>query len=102
MCWIARQTSILQDGVRFLGGLLNNTLSLGCAGLARDPAKVEDQVRFLAGALSRRWSQTARQPAATRSKWVRLPPASPSDGMFAPNLHTALGVILIGTETTGD
>jgi hypothetical protein len=24
----------------------------------------------------RRWSQTARPPAATRSKWVRLPPAS--------------------------
>src|SRR5713226_7214427 len=25
---------------------------------------------------TRRWSQTARQPAATRSKWVRFPPAS--------------------------
>ena len=27
MCWIARQTSILQDGVRFLGGLLNDNTS---------------------------------------------------------------------------
>ncbi len=26
--------------------------------------------------LTRRWSQTARRPAATRLKWVRLPPAS--------------------------
>ncbi len=26
--------------------------------------------------MMRGWSQTARQPAATRSKWVRLPPAS--------------------------
>ncbi len=26
---------------------------------------------------SRRWSQTARPPVATRLKWVRLPPASP-------------------------
>ena len=44
--------------------------------IARDSAMVEDQVRPLARTLSRRWSQTARQPAATRSKWVRLPPAS--------------------------
>lgn len=39
-------------------------MSLGCAGLARNPAKVEDQVQFLAGALrkiSRRWSQTVRR-----------------------------------------
>jgi hypothetical protein len=28
------------------------------------------------GGDTRRWSQTARQPAATRSKWVRFPPAS--------------------------
>ena len=49
---------------------------LGVCRIAREPAKLVDQVRFLAGTLSRRWSQTARQPAATRSKWVRLPPAS--------------------------
>ena len=48
-----------------------------CDGFARDPAKVVDQVRLLARTSpSRRRSQTARRPAATRFKWVRLPPAS--------------------------
>ena len=45
---IARQSSKLPDEVRFLGRALDNNMSSGCAGFARDPAKVEDQVRFLA------------------------------------------------------
>ncbi len=50
---------------------------LGVCRTAHDFAEIVDQVRFLAWTLTlRRWSQTARQPAATRSKWVRLPPAS--------------------------
>ena len=46
----ARQSSKLQDEVRFLGEALtadNYILSSGCAGFARDFAKVADQVRFL-------------------------------------------------------
>ncbi len=54
VCWNARQISNLQDGVRFLGGLLGESQknsSLECAGFARDSAKVEDQVQFLARTL---------------------------------------------------
>ena len=47
---IARQTTNLQDGVRFLGGALER-MSLECAGSARDRAKVVDQVRLLARTL---------------------------------------------------
>jgi gamma-glutamyltranspeptidase/glutathione hydrolase len=43
----------------------------------------------------------ARQPAATRMKWVRFPPASLSNGVITPNLHATFGVIS-ETETTGD
>ena len=37
VCWIARQTSDLQDGVRFLGGLLKHNMSLECAGSHASP-----------------------------------------------------------------
>ena len=60
---------------QFLGGLL--AMSSECAGLHAKSEEIVDQVQFLARTLlPRRWSQTARQPAATRSKRVRLPPAS--------------------------
>ena len=49
----AQQSSILQDEVRFLGGVLTN-LSLECGGFAREPAKLADQVRFLARTLKQR------------------------------------------------
>ena len=52
VCWIARQSSELQDGVQLLGGLLKTITSSGCAGLACNPAKVEVQVRFLARTLN--------------------------------------------------
>ena len=48
---IARQTTNLQDGVRFLGGALSENTSSECGGFARDPAKVEDQARLLARTL---------------------------------------------------
>ena len=51
VCRIARQTTNLQDGVRFLGGALDE-MSSECAGLARDRANVVDQVRFLARTLT--------------------------------------------------
>ena len=50
VCRIARQTTNLQDGVRFFGGALER-MSSECAGSARDRAKVEDQVQFLARTL---------------------------------------------------
>ncbi len=52
VCRIARQSSKLQDEVRFLGGALNENMSSECGGFARDPAKVEDQVRLLARTLN--------------------------------------------------
>ena len=75
----ARRSSKPQGRVRFPGGGFSTKTSSECDGIARDPAKVVDQVQFLAGTWimrKRRWSQTARRPAATRLKWVRLPPAS--------------------------
>ena len=50
---------------------------------ARDPAKVVGQVRLLAGTL-RRPGRTARRPAATRQKWVRLPRVS-CERLIPPN-----------------
>ncbi len=101
-CVGARRSSKPQGRVRFPGGGSsehNGRTSSECDGFAHDPAKVGDQVQFLARASigsarpflsidrsieQRRWSQTARRPAATRFKWVRLPPASlePAAGMI--------------------
>ena len=61
-----------------------NSLSSGCAGFARDPAKVEDQVRFLARTLkfdagARRHGGCLghrREAVVYSLKRVRLPPAS--------------------------
>lgn len=60
---------------------------LGVCRIARDSAKVEVQVRLLARTLIGRGSQTARCPAATREKWVRLPPASSQNSKHFPVAH---------------
>jgi hypothetical protein len=52
-------------------------------------------------AINRRWSQTARQPAATRSKWVRLPPASLKISTKFANLITH-SMVNNATRTFGD
>ena len=61
-------------------------------------------LRPQASGLRRRWSQTARQPAATRSKWVRLPPASltwklkkATGDIAGPAAHGPRAVLAVGS-----
>ena len=74
---IARQTTNLQDEVRFLGRALER-MSSECDGSARDRAKVVDQVRLLARTLdnlaltpsSASWLRS--WPTTAAGSWPRL------------------------------